>query len=255
MDQSSEIVKPASIVELLKWKSCKNNTEIAKNKWPISVEEYNRNSIKRLGWDGTDELTETDTLYSIMSIYAIGIWVFNQEKCLEVNQLMKKIYIKIPRGDKTKKGKGKYSSSRVLCSVNLLTELIKQEGEFKEFGIDLKPLNKIVKRFVDVYFDLGNTIPMWPSGNLAKGNQNNGYMDIPELYFYRHEHWFNILKREYPQAHVEKLDVDNKKFESLFAFLESVKTPQKFESFIDYIVDVINYRTKLLNIELDKIDS
>ncbi len=252
MDKKKEVKLPRSVSELLEWKNQKSEQKDIN--WPVSVEKQNEEEINSLGWDKTESLCVSDTLYSFLSIYSIGVWFYNKDKCLAIKPKMKKIYINIPRISKDKKGKGSTSKSRPLCSAHLLSELQKSEGEFKDYQINVEELNKVIQPFIDVYFELGNTSPIWPAGNQQKGNQNLGFMDIPELYFHQFKSWYEILCKAYPNASLDKLNVDEQKYESLYMFLSSLEDEDAYAKYIDYVVKVINNRNSSMKKEIEKID-
>lgn len=251
MTKINEQELPSSVIDLLKWKNTKLKREANEKSWPDSVEKKNISEICLL-WDKTEDLHLTDTLYSFLSIYAIGVWIYNQEKCLAIKPDMKKIYIEIPRVCADKKGKGSTSKSRVLCAKQLLLDLQNPDGKSKEYKIEVDELNEKIQPFIEVYFDLGNTTPIWPGGNGDRGNQNLGYMDMPELYFHEYKSWYEILCKTFPQAHLEVLSVDEPKYTSLYSFLSSIKTVDDYLNFIEYIVGVINVRSSKMEEELKR---
>lgn len=219
---------PKTSTKLLEWKnSSKSKKE--HNGWPISVEDNNKD-IKKL-WG---EECECDTLYSFLGIYAIGIWAYNHTdnpKLFEIKE--NTIYVK----------KYKKQGWRKLWSKKYCYKI--QKGNHK---IKVGDLNTDIKPFVNVYFSVGNVIPIWPGGNTHKGIYSCS-MDIPEIYFKKYGYWFYILKKEYPNAYLEKLDTSNERFESLENFLNSVDTPDKYKKFLKYIVNVIIDREKSINEE------
>ncbi|MBQ6675981.1 MAG: hypothetical protein IJM75_07610 [Ruminococcus sp.] len=220
---------PKTSTKLLEWKnSSKSKKE--HNGWPISVE-YNNKDIKKL-WG---EECECDTLYSFLGIYAIGIWAYNHTDYPKLFEIKENTI-------NVKKSPYKKQDWRNLWSKKYCYKI--QKGKHK---IKVGELNKDIKPFVNVYFSVGNVIPIWPGGNTNKGNIYSCSMDIPEIYFKKYRSWFDILKNKYPNAYLEKLDISNERFNSLKIFLNSVDTPDKYKKFLEYIVDVIKYREKSIN--------
>ena len=108
-----------------------------------------------------------------------------------------------------------------------------------------------MEKFAKVYFDIGNVIPIWPGGNTLRGNQNNGFMDIPELFFHKYIKWYNVLNKQYKNAHLEAfLEPENNAFGSLKMFLNSLKTEEDFENYVAHIVSVIEERTSIIENDL-----
>ncbi|MBO6140293.1 MAG: hypothetical protein J6O40_00735 [Ruminococcus sp.] len=219
---------PKTSTKLLEWKNSSESKKEHKG-WPISVEDNNKDIIKLWG-----EECECDTLYSFLGIYAIGIWAYNHTdnpKLFEIKE--NTIYVK----------PNKKQDWRKLWSIKYCYKI--QKGRHK---IKVGKLNKDIKPFVNVYFSVGNVIPIWPGGNTHKGIYSCT-MDIPEIYFNKYRSWFDILNNKYPNAYLEKLDTSNERFESLESFLNSVDTPDKYKKFLEYIVDVIKDREKSINEE------
>ena len=79
---------PSNVIDLLKWKKPKLIREENAKSWPDSVEGKNISEIRNLGWDTTKNLHLTDTLYSFLSIYAIGVWVYNKDTLQTVQRIM-----------------------------------------------------------------------------------------------------------------------------------------------------------------------
>lgn len=216
---------PKSVKEILEWK----NGII---KYPISVELYENNKFYTEICGGTKQ---TDVLFSFLGIYAIGVYVYNKDKNIFVVQRNK---IKL---------KGK---NQILCSKKYLLDLQSD----KNSEMEVEELNKTIQKLVDVYFDVGNLIPMWPGGNMLKGNQNNGYMDIPELFFHEYEYWFDILTK-YTYSFLEHMidRVKEERFECLNVYLDSLDIRQ-YKEYIDEITEIISYRNNKIKNESIKID-
>src|SRR5699024_8260453 len=232
---------PKTVKELLEWKISNKKTCTDKN-WPLSVEEFIKNKEYTRK---CNEKNQTDVLYSFLGIYAIGIWTYNQPN---ESDIFKTDADKTDRPDIFKMDanklrvlneKGKY---QCLCSKQFLFEL--QDKRVNE--IKVKELNQFIERtFVPVYFEVGNLIPMWPGGNIEKGNQNNGYMDIPELFFHRYTKWYEELTT-YEESFLDGVGakVKEDRFKSFNDFLKSVETVEKYQEYVNYAVDNIISRTK-----------
>lgn len=217
---------PLSAKDIVEWK---NKTE--NKNWPESVEAFNKSYAEKCGGKG-----RLDVLFSFLGIYSVGVWVYNKDneglfKC-EKN----KIRVSVEKD-------GKYN--QILCSKTFLLQLQKE----KIAGIDVTCLNDCIEKFSKLYFEVGNLIPMWPGGNMLKGNQNMGFMDIPELFFIRYYDWYQILaKREdaYLQEMTEYLDANKIYFGSLETFLGFVDSVDKYKIYIDHVVDVISKRSQYI---------
>lgn len=130
---------------------------------------------------------------------------------------------------------------QILCSKRFLLSLQNK----KINNIDVAQLNECLKEFSDKYFDVGNLIPMWPGGNCLKGNQNNGFMDIPEIFFRKYLYWYGKLA-EHSQSWLSEMNerVKDTRFDSLKDFLSSIDSPEKYVNYINEIVGIIEDRTK-----------
>ncbi len=217
-DNSKKV--PKNITELILWKNKKDNFTNE------SVEEYNSNYTNLCG--GTQC---TDTLFSFLSLYAIGIYVFNKQmKDFEVSN---KIYL-LNREDKKK---------QLLASKKFISNLLLNTNQdtFK-----LNDLNNIFNKFAEVYFKPGNVIPMWPGGNMMKGNQNCGFYDNTSIFFHRFPVYYDMLNNsviptffnEYSREYIM-----NSKFESLESLLKSMPATTDYEAYINECIDIINKRT------------
>lgn len=231
---------------------------------PASVEEGNREEIEKLGWDNTD------VLFSFLGIYAIGVWVFNKQNCrarfnLDINPNKILVlrdewnrvenengYIYVPASGNTgiKEGQKINWSTywQILGSKNFLMTL--QQSNDGKLQVD--ELNKVMKSFAEVYFDIGNVIPMWPGGNTLRGNQNNGFMDIPELFFKKYFEWYNVLIKKYSNIYLSDpiMNPEGSEFKSLRVFLDSLKSEDEYKKYVEHIVNVIKERTDKINNEL-----
>lgn len=219
---------PSTVKEILEWKN-----GINKENWPTSIEKLNYNYTNKCG--GCDM---TDVLFSFLGIYAIGVWVFNKN----IDGLFKIEKNKI----KTLKEENSKCHKQILCSKKFLLRL--QNEEVNNIKVD--NLNKCLEGFVGNYFNVGNLIPMWPGGNNLKGNQNKGFLDIPELFFRKYLYWYEKLN-EHPQAWLTKMNeqVNNTRFDSLESFLGSIDSEEEYINYIKNAVGIIEYRTERINQE------
>lgn len=216
---------PSTVEDILKWKA-------GQGTYTLSVEEHN--SAYTLACGGSDV---TDVLFSFLGIYAVGILVFN--KHLEDVFKIEKNRIKVCGGNDKR-------YNQILCSKKFLLQL----QEEKIADIEVSELNDCIKGFAKEYFQVGNLIPIWPGGNKVKGNQNKGFMDIPELFFCRYYEWYQCLA-EREDAHLQEMTMymnDNKEnFASLKDFLESLDTKDKYIKYIEHVISVIRSRTEMIN--------
>lgn len=190
-----------------------------------SVEDINRKYTcnDKLNWQ------HVDVLYSFLGIYAIGFWVYNKDLC------------------KTTDFEIKCDGKRVY-SENFLSSVQNSDK------YNVEELNQVVIPFLKIYGSLGNVFPMWPGGNVHKGNAMIGCLDIPERYFNIYYDWFLALMEIYKDNICFK-DVINKetpklpKYSSLKNFLKSVNETQKYKNYINDICKKIEQRnTDLINI-------
>lgn len=216
---------PSTVEDILKWK-------VNKGMYTLSVEEHN--SAYTLDCGGSEV---TDVLFSFLGIYAIGIWVFNKN-LVDVFKIEKnKIRVNVGNDKK---------DNQILCSKKFLLQL----QEEKIADIEVSELNDCIKEFAEEYFSVGNLIPMWPGGNKVKGNQNKGFMDIPEVFFCRYYEWYQILaKREnaYLKEMTKYINDNKKRFVSLEDFLKWLDTKEKYKEYIKHVVNVIKSRTEMIN--------
>lgn len=126
--------------------------EILKSK--VSLEKHFQKKTDKLGWD------YTDVLYSFLGVYTIGLNVFNKQnfECTGI------IIRPKPRENNRQQA---YNYEFISAHYNQLNK-------------DLNGL-KEMKEFIEVYQTIGNIIPIWPGGNVHRG-QNQCY-DIPDIYF------------------------------------------------------------------------
>ena len=120
-----------------------------------SVEKSVSEKIKQLYWE------YTDVLYSFNGIYIIGAYIFEKEQgIIELcGQTLRPV-------DRKKPNQISYSGKYILENYEKFTTLnVMQE----------------LKDFADRYYSIGNVFPIWPGGNVHRG-QSQCY-DIPEIYF------------------------------------------------------------------------
>ncbi|MHB8130444.1 MAG: hypothetical protein ACYDEX_15750 [Mobilitalea sp.] len=218
---------PRTVNDILEWKN-----DINRKNCSISIEKHNYDYTEKCG--GYDM---TDVLFSFLGIYAIGVWVFNKN----IDGLFKIEKNKI----KTLEEENSNCHKQILCSKKFLLRL--QNEKVNKISID--DLNKCLEGFADKYFNVGNLVPMWPGGNNLKGNQNNGFMDIPELFYRKYSYWYEKLN-EHPQAWLKEMNerVKNNRFDSLESFLLSIDSPEKYVEYINNAVMIIEDRTnKIIN--------
>jgi len=217
-----KITIPSTVEDILKWKN-----GINEGNWPKSVEDYNDNYTKKCG--GSDM---TDVFFSFLGLYAIGVWVFNKH----IDGLFKIEKNKIKTLRENKKG-----YHQILCSKRFLLSLQSE----KINNIDVVQLNECLKEFSNKYFDVGNLIPMWPGGNCLKGNQNKGFMDIPEIFFRKYLYWYGKLA-DHSQSWLSGMNerVKDTRFDSLKDFLSSIDSPEKYINYINDLVNIIEDRTE-----------
>lgn len=214
---------PNNVVEFLEWKNEKNFTDLKR------VEEMNSKYENICGGS-----KQVDVLYSFLGIYAIGVWVYNKDKP-EMFKIEKNKIKVSPNND------GKFN--QILASKNFLLSL-----QYKnDIPLEVEKLNSVMSPFIKNYFKVGNLIPIWPGGNTLKGNQNNGYMDIPEIFFTEFYDWYKILFKE-PNAFLTEFDKyleENKStMKNLESFLERICSEESYSSYIKNINLVIEKRTE-----------
>jgi hypothetical protein len=226
MSENNEVQLPiGSVNEFLQWKT---NNNIA----PASVEKCNSEYTELCGGEKL-----ADVLFSFLGIYAIGVWVYNKELEGIFRTDNNKIWVRTGSDNKY---------NQILSSANFLLMLQTE----KIAGINVESLNETMNQFVKVYFKVGNVIPIWPGGNTLKGNQNMGFMDIPGLFFYQFRDWYEILLDRKKELLCFEKDVEKffkqDRFSSLKIFLESVDTIEKYNSYIDECIKIINDRTQII---------
>lgn len=148
-----------------------------------SLLKKNEDIVKKLKWN-----SYTDVLYSFLLTYKLGLEIINQDKFDEIK-------------NNTKKEWGvKWLNTN---SAKFLFECSRDEA-YKDFNNNL--LNK---EFLELYFTVGNVIPIWPGGNEARGKK--GIYDIPELFFNTYPEWTEELIRQYNNIYIDSV-VKNDRF-------------------------------------------
>ena len=145
------------------------NWKLKKSESSSSVEQINRNTTNLLKW-GRD----TDVLYSFLLTYKLGLEVTNSKKFIE----LKKIYM---NENKLKRLNTMSPNFLYFCSKDSAFESLNN--------------NDYMLEFLDLYFSIGNVIPIWPGGNKARGMK--GIYDIPEIFFNMYPLWRDELIRQY----------------------------------------------------------
>lgn len=227
-----------TVDEMFRWK--KNEIRFP------TVEDANRIWTKKekdnphcLDWECTD------VLYSFSLMYYLGLNVTNQG---HFNYLLEK--------------KREIIKRQSPFSTQFLFECSKDE-KFQRLNE-----NTVLIEFLQLYFSIGNVIPIWPGGNEARGKM--GIYDIPEIFFNKYPRWTNELVRQYPNAHLDKVvnnnlffverEIDSKRnlkgyknaFENFYEFKCHMFNDEKF--YYDYLKrrnNVIKERQKLLIKELN----
>lgn len=225
---------PDTVKDILLWKNGSNiNADKNSVNWPISIEALHDKYVSKC--NGKDM---TDVLYSFLGIYAIGVWVFNKDK----DGLFQIDNNKI----RTYRSESRENYDQVLCSKRFLLEL--QDRTVN--GIEVSDLNNTLEDYTKVYFSVGNLFSMWPGGNVYRGNQNIGLMDIPELFFNRYKNSFWLSKLlEHPQAALKDVaeEANLERYNSLKNFLKSVNDRKKYVAYIKKASEIIISRTKFFN--------
>lgn len=142
-----------------------------------SVEKENAGNCAKLGWKQS-----TDVLYSFLLPYLLGLQIVNGTRFLEIKEQVK--------------------DNRKLDRLNnnspILIYECSKDDTFKDF-------NERVEwtEFINLYFSIGNVIPIWPGGNEARGKA--GIYDIPELFFAEHKVWTDTLVNMYKNAYMDEI--------------------------------------------------
>lgn len=220
--KTNDISKVKTVKQMLKWKKLEHSKEV-KTK---DVETINIEITKEFKW------AHPDVLYSFLGIYALGVYAYNDKNLFNVTECLI-----IQNG----------TNIRIYNLDYLLR--IQSDNQYK-----LKELNEDIKPFIERYSKVGNVFPMWPGGNKARGNANNGCFDIPERYFAIEYNWFLALRRIYKDTihfdgYINRGTPKLARYKSLNSFLKTIDTPEKYKEFIDSICKTIDNRSEELEEE------
>lgn len=182
---------------------------------PFSIEKYHEESTRDLIWG------YTDVLYSFLGIYVIGLKTFykNDFECSGVQI----------------KPKRRENNNRQIAYSN--TFIKRNYSSYDK----LNNLDELTK-FIEVYSNIGNIIPIWPGGNEHRGKSQ--CYDIPDIYFNGDnikgysDNFFNTYLKYKNVYLIEVLESRYTKIEEIIGFNE-----EEYKEFLKYIVDVINNRT------------
>lgn len=178
----------------------------------VNVEHKYIDFTRKNGWN------YSDVLYSFKGIYTLGINVFYPELVELRGRIIR------PKGE----GRGLVYSQAYL------------EDNYSRF----KKLNSLteLKFFIDKYEEIGNIIPIWPGGNVHRG-QFQCY-DIPNVYF--NDPKISSFVESYNSSIVEdKNKIPNLKNYSIDDLIHMDET--QYKNFLVEIVSKIDERTRLLD--------
>ena len=221
--RNPNIKKPITIAENLLFATTKSDDRNGIN-LPKSMEAWFESETKALIWG-----ERIDVMYSFMSIYALGIWAYNSDNedfCIaDFKRSSSKLFYKL---DKCLVWNGDYLN-RVQGNDQIVGKLNN---------------NPDMLHFARHYFSLGNLMPIWPGGNVPKGDQNNSFFDIPELYFHYHRTWFDVIKRGFENVFLDDLftEVGATYDHGLKDFFNSVHSEETYNAFLHHVVTVIKTR-------------
>lgn len=178
----------------------------------VNVEHKYIDFTRKNGWN------YSDVLYSFKGIYTLGINVFYPELVELRGRIIR------PKGE----------GRRLVYSQAYL------EDNYSRF----KKLNSLteLKFFIDKYEEIGNIIPIWPGGNVHRG-QFQCY-DIPNVYF--NDPKISSFVESYNSSIVEdKNKIPNLKNYSIDDLIHMDET--QYKNFLVEIVSKIDERTRLLD--------
>lgn len=178
----------------------------------VNVEHKYIDFTRKNGWN------YSDVLYSFKGIYTLGINVFYPELVELRGRIIR------PKGE----------GRRLVYSQAYL------EANYSRF----KKLNSLteLKFFIDKYEEIGNIIPIWPGGNVHRG-QFQCY-DIPNVYF--NDPKISSFVESYNSSIVEdKNKIPNLKNYSIDDLIHMDET--QYKNFLVEIVSKIDERTRLLD--------
>ena len=218
--RNPDIRKPVTIQDnlLLATAHTKDQNQ---HKLPKDMETWFKPETSALTWGKT-----VDVMYSFKSIYALGVWAYN-----------------FSSGNfEIKNNKLRYRPEDCLLWNG---DLLLRIQDYDKYGLAQKlNNNEDMKYFARHYFSLGNLMPIWPGGNVPKGNQNNSFFDLPELYFQHHKTWFNVIKNGFDNVFFDDLftDVGAVYDKGLEAFVNSINSEENYNKFLHHVVTVTRTR-------------
>ena len=178
-----------------------------------SLEQMHKKKTTILSWD------ETDTLYSFLGIYTIGLKALHSDEFWST-----KYQIRTEIDGK---------------SVNAYSYKFLKKN-YKRY-YDLNDLSEL-KAFLNCYLSIGNLIPIWPGGNVHRGAVANCF-DLPDIYFHKYSKMAKALTSVYENAFME--DILNSKHNDLSYYFSM--DIDEYKTFLKRIVEVINKRTEQIN--------
>lgn len=222
-----------SVSEMFRWKLTPRELV---NEEPIaypSVEWANRDLVNKLKWE------ELDVLYSFTLIYYLGLMVVNNKRFEELFE----------------KEKYEQQNNRLCCYSTRFLYKCSTDRDFKEYNEASE-----LKDFIQVYFSIGNVIPIWPGGNELKGKM--GIFDIPEWFFKKYPKWTKALIELYPNAFLKPVIENNSffisndqmyaisgyenSFNDLNSFIKCVKNKLHNDDCKNFYFDYLKRRTVII---------
>ena len=185
-----------------------------RNSKELSFEEMHKKKTTILSWD------ETDTLYSFLGIYTIGLKAIYPDDFKSTQTQIKP----------TAKDKSKF---------NAYSNKFFQEN-YKKYP-KLNNLTEL-KTFLNCYLSIGILIPIWHGGNVHRGTAANCF-DLPDIYFHKYSKMAKTLTSVYENAFME--DILNSKYNDLSYYFSM--DIDEYKTFLKRIVEVINKRTEQIN--------
>ncbi|MFK4344362.1 MULTISPECIES: hypothetical protein [unclassified Paenibacillus] len=169
--------------------------------------------------------TYTDVLYSFQGVYVIGLNIFYEDEFVCCGKQIK------PK---------KHANNR---------QIVYSHKYIKENYHEFDKLNKLPEllKFIDVYSDLGNIIPIWPGGNSHRGMSQ--CYDIPDIYFNKKEikeyasYFYNNFLSDKNFFLDDVLSGEFSKFE-IGDYLRFSK--EDYIKFLNHIVRIIKMRSEQL---------
>lgn len=223
-----------SVEDMFRWKLEQedlNKYSLEKIKYK-SVEKENKEYAKMLGWP-----QELDVLYSFLLVYKLGLIMTNNDRFDKMkNEIKEEWNVKSINTNSTK--------FLFRCS---------QDKAYKKFNS-----NEHIKKFLKLYFSIGNVIPIWPGGNEARGKC--GLYDIPELFFDKHIIWTKVLIQNYETAFLNEVingthfKFEEKEKQDINNFLLRIKEDNNvYFNYLESRNTIIIEREKKLRTYIDKI--